>query len=79
MSLRVYKEQSKLSKLYCKIEDCLSDLKDSIISTLFPKYFERKKTKRFYEASECRYSRYFEDWEVRYIVEYFHHIMRSKV
>jgi hypothetical protein len=78
LSLRTYKEPSKLYKLCCKIEDWLSDLKDNMIYTLFPKYFERNKTRRFYEASEHRYLRYFEDWEVRYIIDYFHHIIKTK-
>lgn len=78
LSLRTYKEPSKLYKLYCKIEDWLSDLKDNVIYTLFPKYFERNKTRRFYESREHRYLRYFEDWEVRYIIEYFHHIIKTK-
>lgn len=73
-----YKKPSKFSKALDKLKDFLSDVKDDVMWKLFPTYSYNREAKFRHNAFECKSERYFEDWQVRDIVENFLDIIEEQ-
>lgn len=73
-----YKKPSKFSKALDKLKDFLIDIKDDVMWKLFPTYSYNREAKIRHNSFECKNERYFEDWQVRDIVENFLDIIKEQ-